>query len=129
MFGRDNVFVELICQDQPTDDERNDALFQFAGRVGTGVIASNNVHYATPAGAKLAQVLAAVRARSSLDEMDGWLAAGGTAYLRSGTEWPIGSGGTRRSRADRRTGEQCAFDFNLIAPRLPDFACLRARRR
>ena len=122
MFGRDNVLVELIRGDLPDDDERNDALFELAGQVGLGVVASNNVHYATPADAKLAQALAAIRARSSLDEMDGWLAAAGTAYLRSGREM---AGRLRRYPGVlERTAElavQCAFDFNVIAPRLPDF--------
>jgi error-prone DNA polymerase len=122
MFGRDNVMVELICHDQPTDDERNDALFELASRAGAGVVATNNVHYATPAEAGLAQALAAIRARSSLDEIDGWLAASGSAYIRSGEEM------ARRLRRYRgvleRTVElatQCAFDFKVIAPKLPDF--------
>ncbi len=122
MFGRDNVMVELINHDQPTDDERNDALFELAGRAGVGVIATNNVHYATPADARLAQVLAAVRARSSLDEMDGWLAASGGAYLRSGEE--MARVLRRYPGVLERTIElagQCAFDFKVIAPRLPDF--------
>ncbi len=80
------------------------------------------MHYATPADAKLAQVLASIRARSSLAEMDGWLAAAGTAYLRSGLEM------TRKLRRypgvlerTAELGRQCAFDFSVIAPRLPDF--------
>ena len=122
MFGRDNVMVELISHDQPADDERNDALFELATRLGLGVVATNNVHYATPADARLAQVLAAIRARSSLDEMDGWLAASSSAYVRSGKEMK------RRLRrypgVFERTvelGRQCAFDFTVIAPKLPDF--------
>ena len=86
------------------------------------MVATNNVHYATPADARLAQVLAAIRARSSLDEMDGWLAASGGAYLRSGREM------ARRLRrypgVFERTvelGLECAFDFKVIAPKLPDF--------
>jgi error-prone DNA polymerase len=122
IFGRDNVLVELIISDQPEDDERNDALFELARRERLGVVASNNVHYATPADAKLAQVLAAIRARSSLDEMDGWLAAAGTAYLRSGQEMQQRL--RRYPGVLERTVElatQCAFDFTVIAPRLPDF--------
>ena len=122
MFGHDNVMVELISQDQPADDERNDALFELATRLRLGVVATSNVHYATPADARLAQVLAAIRARSSLDEMDGWLAASSSAYLRSGKEM------MRRLRrypgVFERTvelGRQCAFDFKVIAPKLPDF--------
>src|SRR6185437_1351656 len=122
MFGRDNVMVELISHDQPADDERNDALFELASAARVGVVATSNVHYATPADARLAQVLAAIRARSSLDEIEGWLAASGGAYLRSGAEM------ARRLRrypgVYERTvslGEQCAFDFGVIAPKLPDF--------
>jgi error-prone DNA polymerase len=122
MFGSDNVFAELICHDQPADDDRNDALFELAGRTGAGVIASNNVHYATPAEGRLAQALAAIRARSSLDEMDGWLAAAGTAYLRSGKEMAYRL--RRYPGVLERTVElamRCAFDFSLISPKLPDF--------
>src|SRR5712691_3234794 len=122
MFGRDNVMVELICNGLPGDDERNDALFELAGQVGVGVVTTNNVHYATPAAARLAQALAAIRARTSLDEMDGWLAASGGAYLRSGREMAYKL--RRYPGVLERTvelGLECAFDFNVIAPKLPDF--------
>ena len=122
MFGRDNVAVELTSHDQPDDDERNDALYELATSTRTAVIATGNVHYATPREARLAQVLAAVRARRSLGEMDGWLAASGGAYLRSGAEM------AHRLRAYPGVAERtvqlardCAFDFHVIAPRLPDF--------
>jgi error-prone DNA polymerase len=121
-FGRQNVVVELTSHDQPEDDERNDALFELATSTGTAVIATGNVHYASPRDAKLAQALAAVRARRSLDEMDGWLAASGASYLRSGAEM------AHRLRRYPGVGEQtaelakaCAFDFHVIAPKLPDF--------
>ena len=122
MFGRQNVFAELTSHDQPADDERNDALFELARQAAVPVIATGNAHHASPRDAKLAQALAAVRARRSLDEMDGWLAASGAAYLRSGAEM------ARRLRRypgvlERTAGlaADCAFDFAVIAPRLPDF--------
>ncbi|WP_129668568.1 error-prone DNA polymerase [Phytoactinopolyspora endophytica] len=121
MFGIENVFVELIDHDQPLDDERNDTLFELAQHVGVGVVASNNVHYASPADADLAQVLASVRARSSLEEMAGWLPANGTAHVRNGVEmeerlsrYP----GVREATAE--LGRACAFDIKLIAPQLPE---------
>src|SRR6516162_4101790 len=122
MFGRDNVMVELSGHDQPEDDERNDILYELADATGTEMIATGNVHYAAPGDARLAQALAAVRARRSLDEMDGWLAASGGAYLRSGAEM------THRLRrypgvfdATVRLARDCTFDFHVIAPRLPEF--------
>ncbi|HEY1346527.1 MAG TPA: PHP domain-containing protein, partial [Streptosporangiaceae bacterium] len=122
VFGRQNVVVELTSHDQPADDERNDALYELAASTGTAVIATGNVHYATPRDARLAQALAAVRAHRSLDEMDGWLAASGAAYLRSGAEM---TGRLRRypGVAERTTAlaRDCAFDFQVVAPRLPVF--------
>ena len=86
VFGRPNVAVELWDHGDPLDSARNDALVELAVGAGVDVVATNNVHYATPARRRLATALAAVRARRSLDEIDGWLPAGATAHLRSGEE-------------------------------------------
>ncbi|HUO48852.1 MAG TPA: PHP domain-containing protein, partial [Acidimicrobiales bacterium] len=72
-FGREHVAVELWDHGDPLDSARNDALVELAVRAGVGVVATNNVHYATPARRPLATAIAAVRARRSLDELDGWL--------------------------------------------------------
>ncbi|TMQ99209.1 error-prone DNA polymerase [Actinomadura soli] len=123
MFGRDNVFAELIDHDQPDDDHRNDVLFELAQRVGVDVVASNNVHFAAPgADARLAQALAAVRARRGLDDMVGWLPASGTAHLRSGAE--MARRLARFPGVRERTvalAKECLFDFDVVAPRLPDW--------
>ncbi|MFC7733399.1 PHP domain-containing protein [Actinomadura keratinilytica] len=123
MFGRGNVFVELVDHDLPGDDPRNDALAELAARVGVDVVASNNVHFAAPGpDARLAQALAAVRARRSLDDMAGWLPAAGTAHLRGGAEMAVRL--ARFPGVRERTVElarECAFDFAVVAPRLPDW--------
>jgi error-prone DNA polymerase len=122
LFGRDNIMVELSSHDLPEDDERNDALYELAAQTGTGVIATGNVHYATPRDARLSQALAAIRARRSLAEMDGWLAASGGAYLRSGAEMAYRL--RRYPGVQSRTAalaRECSFDFQVIAPKLPDF--------
>jgi error-prone DNA polymerase len=79
------------------------------------------VHYATPGRRRLATALAAVRARRSLDEMDGWLPAAATAHLRSGAEmaarFAAYPGAVARSAA---FGAELAFDLKLVAPELPD---------
>jgi error-prone DNA polymerase len=121
-FGRDNVKVELTIGNQPADDERNDALTALAEMAGLDTIATGNVHYAAPQDARLAQALAAIRARFSLDEMDGWLAASGSGYLHSGAE--MAARLSRYPGVVERTVElaaDCAFDFHVIAPKLPDF--------
>src|SRR4029450_7446651 len=70
----------------PYDAARTDVLYELAQSRRLEAVATNNVHYATPARRKLATALAAVRARRSLDAIDGWLPAAGTAHLRSGDE-------------------------------------------
>jgi error-prone DNA polymerase len=121
-FGARNVQVELSIGNHPADDERNDALAGLAAAAGVGVIATSNVHYAAPQDARLAQALAAIRARSSLDDMDGWLVAAGGGFLRSGAE--MAARMQRYPGVMARTAElaaECSFDFHVIAPRLPDF--------
>ena len=121
-FGRDNVVVEVWDHGDPLDSARNDALVELAARQALQVIATNNVHYATPARRSLATALAAVRARRSLDEIDGWLPPAASAHLRSGGEQM-----RRFARypgvveAAAALGRECAFDLKLVAPNLPDY--------
>jgi error-prone DNA polymerase len=86
LFGADNIAVELTDHGNPIDAERNDALADLAHTTGLPVVATNNVHYHQPRRHALAEVVAAVRARSSLDDLDPYLPATGTAHLRSGAE-------------------------------------------
>ena len=121
-FGRDNVAVELWDHGDPLDSTRNDALAQLAVHAGCAIVATNNVHYASPAKFPLATALAAVRARRPLEELCGWLPPAAAACLRTGGEqerrfarWP----GAVEQAAE--IGAVCAFDLRLVAPRLPDF--------
>ncbi|HUS22070.1 MAG TPA: error-prone DNA polymerase, partial [Aeromicrobium sp.] len=120
LFGRDNVAVELIDHGHPGDDVANDALAALATERSLPIVATNNVHFATPADRRLAQSVAAVRARRSLAELDGWLPASGQAFLRSGLEMQL--------RFARHPGavahslviaHECAFDLRKASPRLP----------
>jgi error-prone DNA polymerase len=121
-FGRANVALELWDHGDPIDTARNDALARLAIEWGVDAVATNNVHYATPAGFRLATTLAAVRARRPLAELEGWLPPAPVACLRSAAEqsrrfarWP----GVVERAAE--LGRACAFDLRLVAPRLPDF--------
>ncbi len=125
-FGRDRVLVELWDHGDPLDTARNDALAELAARERVGCVATNNVHYATPAQRRLATALAAVRSRRSLDQVDPWLPAAAGAHLRSGAEqakrfhrYP----GVIERAAE--IGRAAAFDLSLVAPKLPPFPCPR----
>lgn len=119
-FGAGQVLVELTDHGDPYDSVRNDALAAIADRLGLPVVATGNVHAATPADRRLAGAVAAVRARRSLDAMDGWLPAAGPPYLRSGAE--MARLFARYPGAVERTVDvaaDLAFELRRAKPRLP----------
>ncbi len=120
LFGPGNVVVELWDHGDPLDSARNDALVALADRCGSEIVATNNVHYHQPSRRPLATALAAVRARRSLDDIDGWLPAAAAAHLRGGAEqarrFARYPGVVERAA---ELGRDCAFDLALVAPNLP----------
>jgi error-prone DNA polymerase len=120
LFGRDHVVVELFDHGHPLDQHANDALAELAARAGLPLLATNAVHYATPGEHRLASALAAVRARRSLDELDGWLPASDGLHLRSGAEmarrFERYPGAVARSVT---LAEQLGFRLRSARPRLP----------
>ncbi|WP_084103982.1 error-prone DNA polymerase [Demequina sp. NBRC 110056] len=122
LFGRDSVAVEITDTGDPFDSERNDALADLAFDASLPLVATTGAHYARPRDADLAGALAAVRARSSLDDMDGWLPGTAGSHLRSPAEM------AHRHRrhpqavaATARLAAECAFDLQLVAPNLPPY--------
>jgi error-prone DNA polymerase len=121
-FGRDNVAVELSFARDPLADERYDALAELADEARLPILATTAAHYHGPSRRPLATAMAAVRARRSLPEMDGWLPSWADQQLRTGEEmaqrfarWP----GAVETAA--RLGGELAFSIHLIAPELPPF--------
>ncbi|MEY9932998.1 error-prone DNA polymerase [Catenulispora sp. GP43] len=124
LFGRHSVVVELTDHDQPLDDARNRLLARLAARHALPTVATGNVHYARPADYRLHTAMAALRARRTLAEMDGWLPGAPTAYLRSGAEMLARFPGPEFGPAVVRSAELAAahaFDFDTVKPALPDY--------
>lgn len=123
LFGLEHVLVEL--SPRPGADDTNRALARLADVHGLDVLAAGNVHHATPRQHRLAAAMAAVRARRSLAELDGWLDLSASAHLRSGAETtaalsalPDGLG----ERAVARSvtlADELAFDLRKASPALP----------
>jgi error-prone DNA polymerase len=120
LFGRDNLLVELFDRGDPLDSTHNDVLAAIAESRGVPTVATGNVHFATPDQHRLATALAAVRARRSLDELDGWLPASGSAHLRSGAE--MAARFARYPGAVERTvgiADDLSFELQRAKPGLP----------
>ncbi len=121
IFGR-RLHLELWDHRMPEDDLRNDVMWEVGQRLRLPVVATNNVHYADRRDADLAEVLAAIGGRRSLQEQDGFRPATDERYLKSPEEmfarfarYP----GVVERAAD--LGRDLAFDLRLVAPSLPNF--------
>ncbi len=119
-FGSTNLVVELTHLAEPLADERLDTLHRLAMESGLPVVATSGAHYHSPERRRLATVMAATRARSTLPDMAGWLPP--DQRLRSGAEmaarfarWP------GAVEAAARIGAEIAFPLHLVAPNLPPF--------
>jgi len=119
-FGREHVVVELTASDHPGGEEDNDLLARIADDRGLPVVATGNVHYAVPEKRRLAAAMAAVRARRSIAELDGWLDLSGGAHLRSGEEM-LRRFAARPDAVHRSVvlAGELAFDLRKASPRLP----------
>ena len=123
-FGRDNVVVELTHELDPLADERYEVLAALAQEFGLPLVATTAAHYHGPPRRPLATAMAAVRARSSLDDVDGWLPSWSGQHLRSGEEMAQRFARWPDAVADAaRLGTEISFSLQLIAPDLPPFPC------
>ena len=122
LFGRDNVAVEITATGDPRDADLHAALAALARDARLPLVATTNAHYARPRDAHLAQALAAVRATSSLEAMDGWLPGAPTAHLRSPAEMArLHHRHPQSVPTAADLAAECAFPLSLVAPDLPPY--------
>ncbi|MEE6273239.1 error-prone DNA polymerase [Georgenia sp. MJ206] len=119
LFGRDNVAVEVIRQGRAGEDVQAAALAALAAEARLPLVATGGVHVARPADQPLADVLAATRARATLEEIDGWLPPY-PAHLRSAEEMlRLHHRHPAAVTTAAELAAECTFDLALVAPNLP----------
>ena len=85
-FGKDNVYLELQRNLVRGDTERNRRLAALARGLGTGVVATNSVHYHIRERHQLHDCLVAVKSLKSLEESHRERHANSELYLKSPDE-------------------------------------------
>ncbi|QRV01418.1 error-prone DNA polymerase [Arcanobacterium phocisimile] len=120
-FGKTNVVIELSAYGDPYDRERRAVLKSVADRAGIRCIATGDVHMATEADKPLADVLFATSHNTTLEDARAMLPLW-PAVLQSAEQMTILHRDYPQAVAyAAQIGDECAFDFELIAPRLPPF--------
>lgn len=118
MFGSERLIVELTRTGLPEDDERIRHLCELAARLGVRTAATNQVHYASREQFRDAQVRAAVRARSTLEEVAGWLPPAALQRIHTGAEM---TGRFPEAALDTAVeiAADCAFELRAARAGLP----------
>ncbi|MEU6656718.1 error-prone DNA polymerase [Streptomyces sp. NPDC046900] len=122
VFGTGSLYAELVNHHHPEDSVANDTMYVAARRIGVPVVATGAVHYPAPRQARLAQALAALRRRETLERAAGHLDAAPTAHLRSPAEMTEAL--TRYPGVLENTlelGRTSVIDLDQLRPELPGY--------
>ncbi|UCC64842.1 MAG: error-prone DNA polymerase [Anaerolineae bacterium] len=124
VFGPDRFWIELQRHGLPTNMRLNEALVALAERLGVGVVATNNVHYAERAGQRLHDVLTCIRHHMTLPEAlaGGLLHPNSERFLKSPQEMAtLFADLPQALRNTLAIAERCDVSLDFSAQRLPDF--------
>lgn len=121
-FGRQNLVIDWVRRGTAYDDALGDAVERVAQEAKIALIASTNAHYAHPRDHRRAEVLSALGAGKTLADNDPWRLASPTAHLRSARDMVrLHARRPHSVDAAARLADELAFDFDVVAPRLPPY--------
>src|SRR5579859_6687467 len=89
LFGADRFFVELQNHCLPGEDALVFKLAALARRLGVGVVATNNVHYAMPEGHRLQDILVCIRHGLTLTDSQHVRRPNSEYYLKPSREMAV----------------------------------------
>jgi error-prone DNA polymerase len=122
VFGRDNVFLELQRHLLPSDGRRERAALAQAAAAGIGVVATNDVRYATPRARLVHDVLTCAREKATVDDIGRRLPPNGERWLKSpATMAALFHDRPAALRATRAIAERCTFTLADLGYRFPSF--------
>ena len=122
IFGWGNVWIELQRHFLPDDGPRIRALTALAATLELGLVATGGVHYARPEHRALADVLACIRQKTTLEQAGTRLRPNGEYYMRSPEEMLRCF--REHPRAVHNTlaiAERCQFRLGKLHNEFPDF--------
>ena len=122
LFGRDRVYLEVQRHFDADQAHRNRDVLAQAEALGVGVVATNDVRYATPARRIVHDVLTCARAKATVDEIGRRLPANGERWLKPPAEMSrLFRDLPAAVRATRAIAERCAFTLANLGYTFPDY--------
>lgn len=121
-FGRERTWIEVQHHLLPDDNALVDGLVDLARRLGLGVVATNNVHYATRERHQLQDVLVTIRHLTTLDAAGRLRRTNSEFYLKDGHRLAPLFAATPQALANTlQIAERCAFALEYGLQDLPAF--------
>jgi len=121
IFGRENVYVELMDNALPDQRPVNEALMQLAGKTGLRLVASNDVHYLTHNDSEPHDVLLCIQTGSIVSDPSRMRFGSREFYFKSPDEMAALFGHVPEALANTlEIAERCNCEFDFNTLRLPD---------
>ncbi|MBN2495000.1 MAG: error-prone DNA polymerase [Deltaproteobacteria bacterium] len=121
-FGPEGVLVELGRHRERAEAAANEALVALARERGLGLVATNDVRYATPPERRVLDVMTCLREKCSLDRAGRRLLPNAERCLKSPAEMAALFSDLPEAIANTcRVAERCAFSLEDLGYRFPDF--------
>jgi error-prone DNA polymerase len=122
LFGRDRVYLEVQRHFDAEQAHRNRDVLAQAEALGVGVVATNDVRYATPAQRIVHDVLTCARAKATVDEIGRRLPPNGERWLKPPAEMQrLFRDLPAAVHATRAIAERCAFTLSDLGYVFPDY--------
>src|SRR3990172_11041158 len=127
LLGRERFFIEV--QRHLVGAKRlEQRLIELAEHLGLGIVATNDVHYATPEGRPLQDVLTGIRHSLPIHDLGSLRRPNAEFYLKSAEEMQeLFADLPAAIHSSTAIAERCQFDLTLSAHRLPKFPVESAR--
>jgi error-prone DNA polymerase len=122
LFGRDHYFLELQRHLVGSDKTIEQGLISLAELLDLEIVATNDVHYATPASRPLQDVLTGIKHLLPINELGPFRRPNSEFYLKSPAEMrDLFSDLPQALENTLRIAERCRFDLDLSRYRFPRF--------
>jgi len=120
LFGREHFWIEISRHYLLMDRYLVGELVELAERLGIGVVATNNAHYAHQEGHRLQDLVTCIRHHTTLDEAGPLLSTNSEHYLKSPAQMASLFSDVPQAIANtRHIAERCDVELDLSAHRLP----------
>jgi len=121
-FGRANLYLEVQRHLDVTEAHRAHEVMSQAAAHGIGVVATNDVRYASPQDRRVHDVLTCARERATVDQIGRRLAGNGERWLKPPREMvALFRDLPGAVRATRDIAERCAFTLADLGYTFPSF--------